>query len=65
MVSFASAEADRVRGWGCGGRAEVDLAEEAEVDVDPVGSAEAEEEVFAVGFGVGEFRAGEEGGGVA
>src|SRR5690606_19387539 len=41
------AEPDGVRGRRRGGRSEGDLAEQAEVDVDPVGVAEAEEEVLA------------------
>ncbi|BFO21543.1 hypothetical protein SHKM778_79310 [Streptomyces sp. KM77-8] len=61
------AEPDGVRGRWRGGRAEGDLAEEAEVDVDPLGrfgGAEAEEEVLSVGVGGVQRCAVEEGGGV-
>ncbi|CAM5455356.1 N-acetyltransferase Eis [Streptomyces griseomycini] len=80
LTSMMRRQLDDVRSWGepqavrCpsrrrGGRAEGDLAEEAEVDVDPLGVlggrvAETEEEVLAVGLGGVQGRAVEEGGGV-
>src|SRR5690606_27794862 len=64
------AQAHGVGGRRRGGRSEGDLAEQAEVDVDPVGVpgagvAEAEEEVFAVGVGGVQGAAVEQGGRVA
>ncbi|BDH53427.1 hypothetical protein MTP02_44380 [Streptomyces albus] len=56
-------EPDGVRGRRRGAGAAGDLAEEAEVDVDPAVAAEVQEEVFAVRLGPGELGAVEQGGG--
>ncbi len=58
------AQPDRVGGRRGRGRTEAELAEQAEVDVDPAGVLEAEEEVLAVGVRGVQHPAVEQGGAV-
>ncbi len=61
VLRVDEAQPDGVGGRRGRGGAEAELAEEAEVDVDPAGGAEAEEEVLAVGVRGGEGASVQEG----